>query len=316
LLKGWLVAAVAALGIVATAQVDPSRIVAKVNGEEIKGSEYYHRMEYLPGVGRFIGSRYAEMPPGFMTLDTLITERLVMQLAKQKGVVPTQPEIEAELQSRTTENPNYLKDLIDGGLTREDVLNQIKLDLCQFKIVTYGITITDQELEDHYKQNPAKYSIPKRLKLRVIAVSTDALKTQAEAALKAGKSFAEVAKTYSQDASKTIGGDLGLVPSYVLPDDTKKLFEGVKIGQSTPWGKQGEAFVKYLYEDVKPEEKIPLDVNLRRSIRRELMLVKGGIKNNLKDEMKALRRNAKIDITEKDFADAYKKFMDQYLGGS
>jgi hypothetical protein len=45
------------------------------------------------------------------------------------------------------------------------------------------------------------------------------------------------------------------------------------------------------------------------------MLVKGGVKNNLREEMKALRKAAKIEITEKDFADAYKKFVDQYLGG-
>ncbi len=296
------------------AQVDPNRVIASVNGEAIKGSEYYHRMEYLSGVGRFVGNRFAEMPPGFMTLDTLITEKLVLQLAKQKGVFPTEPEVEAELRSRTETNPRYLQDMLEGGISKDDVNGQIRLDLAQFKIVTYGITITDQEVEDNYKQSQARFTIPKRLKLRVIAVAKEEEKAPIDAALAAGKPFPDVAKQYSQDATKAIGGDLGLLPVYMFPDDTKKVLDATKIGQMTPWIKQGVAFVRYLYEDAKPEEKMPLTPALRRSIRRELMLVKGGVKNNLMNEMKTLRRAAKIDITEKDFADAYKKFVDQYLG--
>ena len=74
-------------------QVDPARVVAVINGEEIKGAEYYRRMEYLPGAGKMLGDRFAEFPPGFMAIEQIITERLVYQLAKQKHCLPTDAEI-------------------------------------------------------------------------------------------------------------------------------------------------------------------------------------------------------------------------------
>jgi parvulin-like peptidyl-prolyl isomerase len=299
---------------VAPAQVDPNRVIATINGEPIKGSEYYHRMEFLPGVGRFLGNRFAQLPPGFMTLDALITEKLVLQLAKSKGVYPSDPEVTAELMHRIEENPRYEQDAIEGGLSKEDLLGQIRVELAQFKIVSFGINITDQEVEDFFKKNPSRYTIPKRMKLRVIAVMADG-KPKVDAALTAGRSFPETAKLYSLDLSKNSGGDLGLLPLYTFPDETKTILSSLKIGHYTDWIKQGDtAWLRYFYEDAKPEEKLPLTPALRRSIRQELMVVKGGIKNNLKDEMKTLRRAAKIEITEKDFADAYKKFVDQYIG--
>lgn len=313
MLKAWLGLALTGLVAFAIGQ-DPNGVVATVNGEAIKRADYYHRMEYLPGVGRFVGNRFAEMPPGFMTLDTLITERLVLQLAKSKGIYPTDPEVDAEYKHRLEDNPRYETDAKDAGLTREDLLLQVRLDLAQFKIVTFGINVTDQDVEDYYAKNPTKYTIPKRLRLRLIAVAADDDKAKVDAQLSAGKPFGDVAKALSQDTSKSIGGDLGFLPDYAFPDDVRAKILAAKIGKSTEWIKQGQAWVKYFYEDAKPEEKMPLSPALRRSIRRELMLVKGGIKNNLRDEMRDLRKAAKIEISQKDFADAYKKFIDQYLG--
>ena len=68
----------------------------------------------------------------------------------------------------------------------EDLLNQIKLQQAQFKLVTFGITITDQEVDNHYRTNPVMYTEPKRVKLRVIVVDTDAQKDVVDKALAAG----------------------------------------------------------------------------------------------------------------------------------
>src|SRR5471030_1100048 len=73
----------------AVKMVDPGRVVAVVNGDEIKGAEYYRRMEYLEGVGIRLGNQFAEFPPGFLAIQKIIDERLTFQLAKSKGVYPT-----------------------------------------------------------------------------------------------------------------------------------------------------------------------------------------------------------------------------------
>ena len=70
--KIYSLLALALTACAAYAQVDANRTVAVVNGEEIKGGEYYHRMEYLSGVGRIGNNGVNEFPPGFMTIEQLI----------------------------------------------------------------------------------------------------------------------------------------------------------------------------------------------------------------------------------------------------
>src|SRR5437868_7442517 len=92
------IAALAGLAAGAFAQVDPNRSVVSVNGDVVLGNEYYRRMETLPDVGRVLdGGQVAVYPPGFLTIVQLIDERLVLQMAAQKGLSPTDAEIEKEM---------------------------------------------------------------------------------------------------------------------------------------------------------------------------------------------------------------------------
>jgi parvulin-like peptidyl-prolyl isomerase len=317
LTKFFAAALAASLAAFSFAQVDPARIVVTVNGDEIKGGEYYRRMEFLPGVAKPMGRSYAEFPPGFLTIEQLITERLVFQLAKQKGVTPTEIEVDAELKSRTDDNPNYLKDWAATGRSQEELKYQIRYELAQFKIQTFGVTITNQEVDNHYKSAIAQYTLPKRAKLRVVVVQTEADRDAVDTALKGGKSFAEVAKQYSKDVSRGAGGEYGTVPYGFLNTPVRTAVEATTIGKNTAWittetdGKP--TYLKFHLEDVVKEEKIPLDDKLRRNIRRRLMIDKGTNKNNIQTEMMAIRQKAKIDIKQPEFADAYRKFIDAYL---
>jgi hypothetical protein len=300
------------------AQVDPARTIATINGEELKGGEYYRRMEFLGGVGKRDGDNFFEAPPGFLTLEQLITERLVLQLAKQKGAAPTDIEVAAELKARTEENPKLLTEWVAMGRTAEELNAQIRYELAQFKISSFGITVTDQEVEKHYKENPTMYTLPKQVKLRVIVVEKEADKTAVDRDLAAGKPFNDVAKQLSVDISRATGGEYGTVPLAIMSTNAKAAVEAAKIGQSTAWVSSqtadgGNRFVKFQVLDIMPEKKLELDARLRRNIRRQMMLDRGRVKNNIRDEMNAMRAKAKIDIKEPQFAEIYKKFIEQYL---
>ncbi|MBN9503936.1 MAG: hypothetical protein J0H02_19320, partial [Armatimonadetes bacterium] len=130
----------------AHAQVDTNKTVAIINGEEIKGGEYYHRMEYLSGVGKVSSSGVMEFPPGFLTIEQIITERLILQLAKNKGVYPSDLEVDKELQTRQEENPKMMENWINSGRSEADLKYMTRLELAQFKISTAGVTVTDQEV--------------------------------------------------------------------------------------------------------------------------------------------------------------------------
>ncbi|MBI1755772.1 MAG: peptidyl-prolyl cis-trans isomerase [Fimbriimonas ginsengisoli] len=315
----------------ALAQVDPTRIVAVVNGDEINGAEYYRKMEYLPGVGRRIANGFAEFPPGFMTLEQLITEHLLFGLAREKGVYPTDPEVQAELRARSEESPRLLDDWLASGQTRGELELLIRYELAQFKLLTFGITITDQEVETHYKEHPAEFTIPKRLTLRSIVVTTEEGKQAVDAALAAGKDFASVARERSEDISRAVGGEFGTLPIGVLPEAVRNALADVKIGKTTGWIAAeslkpqpvggaptvpvGGPWVRFLLEAVLPEELQPLTPQLKRNTRKRLMLDRGKGKNDLNKDMAEMRAKAKVDIKQKEFAEAYARYMDAYLKG-
>lgn len=297
----------------ALAQIDPNATVVTINGEAVKGGEYFRRMEMLPNVSRRVGANTLNFPPGFLTIELLITEKLVFQLAKQKGVLPSDAEVTAELNSILTENKTFLNDALLAGQTKEDVEHQIRYQLAQFKIATFGINLTDQEIDTFYRENPQIFTIPKRAKLSIIAVTDEATKSKVDGELQSGKKFADVAGKYSEDVSKASGGDFGTVPIAGLPENARNAINATKIGQVTPWivTPASTTQVKFMLHDVMPEEKTPLDAKARKQIRRQLMLQKGQQKNDVAKEMADMRAKASIDIANKAYADMYKKFIEE-----
>lgn len=301
----------------AFAQVDPARTVAVINGEEIKGSEFYRRMEYLPGVGRMVDGTFAQFSPGFLTLEQLITERLVLQLAKDKGVFPSEQEIKDELAYIQATDPNTIKGWRDSGQTDEEFYSYLRYNLSQFKLLTRGITITDQEIDQFYKTNEILFTTPKIVTLKVIAVQTAEQAAAVDLDIEAGKKFEDVAKERSLDLSGKSGGDFGDRSWADLSEQARTALSGVKVGGMTAWIIGPTTRVRFKLDAVKPEVKQPLDANLRKRIRRELMLTKGKVKNEttLQNEMLAKRKASQVDIKDKVYADAYKQFIDLFLKG-
>lgn len=289
------------------AQVDPSRVVATVNGEQIKGGEYYHRMEFLPGVTKRYGDQSIESPPGFLTMVELIGEKLVLQLAKEKGVMPNQQEVDDELKLRLGDNPKYVENWAATGQTREDLDNRIRFELAKFKLQTLGITVTDQEVQKYYKENPSVFTSEKAVKVRIIAVDDDTSAVDAD--LKAGKDFAAVARDKSMDVTRGVGGDLGTVPISFLPENARNALNSIKIGGTTPWMDVNKKKVKYQLVDVLPAKLQPLDSKMMISTRRILMLDRGRDKNHVDEMINAMRAKSKIVISQKEFADLYQQLV-------
>lgn len=311
-----MIAVAIAAAAFATAQVDVNRTVVVINGEEIKGAEYYHRMEFLTGVGKPMSRGVAEFPPGFLTIEQLITERLILQLAKNKNVYPTDPEVKSELAYRLEDNPKLLEEWLNSGQTQQELNYMIRLELAQFKISSAGVNVTDQEIDDHFRSNPNMYSTPKKVKISIIAVGDPATAQKVDADLAAKKPFAEVAKLHSEDVTAKLGGEMGEITTFALGENVMKAFEKVKIGGTTEWVTLGNKQVKFLLQNVTPAKRVEMTPKLRRNIRKRLMLNKGQVKNiNITKEMNDLRAKSNIDIKDKAFADAYTKFMDAYMKG-
>lgn len=314
--KGFVALLVGAMVMAgAHAQIDSSRVMVKVNGEEINAGEYYSRMEFLPGVGRFIGQdNFEESPPGILTLQLLIEERVIMQCARENNVYPSKEQIDEMHQNRVGKNPEYLKKWLAMGLTEAGLRYQSVIEACQFNLITKGILVTDQEVDKYYNGNKREFTTPRMMKLSVLVVSEEN-KTKAEGELSAGKAFADVVKQYSEDVTKTKGGALGEVEVEQFTDAIQKALDSVKIGQSTEWIRGETKWVRFLKEGVTPSALKPLDTDLRKFVRRKLMLDKGQVKNDLASMLRETRKKVRIEVVGAPFKNELQRLINSYKIG-
>lgn len=301
----------ALLMLAAPAAFAQDAVVATVNGESIKASEYYHRLEWFRPDPK---SAFAGLPVGFQVLRQMISERIILQMAKTKSVAPTAPEIDARVAEMSVENPNLKTDLVESGTTMADLRNQVLNQEAQFKLVTAGVTITDQEVESFYRQNPVDFEVPRQYKLRVIAVNDDATQKAVEDALKGGKAFEAVARDLSMDlGTKEQGGEYGTVSEANLADATRIAIAGTAAGKTTDWVRSpnSQTRVKFFVESVIPTHTLPLDAGMRIRIRRRLMLQRGQNKNRVSDDLEAATQAAKVTIVEPKFQETYATILAQ-----
>jgi hypothetical protein len=105
-LRNALILTALAATSTAYAQVDPDRVIVKVNGVPIVGRDYYRRMETQGGLGTpTTDMKFVQIYPGYLSLRFLIEEELIVQLAKSQGVAPTDAQVTAELAARKLRNP-------------------------------------------------------------------------------------------------------------------------------------------------------------------------------------------------------------------
>lgn len=302
----------------ALAQVDPNRLVAVVDGVEIRGAEYYRRMEFLPGVGKLVGNTLQQFYPGFMTLEQLINEKLIFELAKNKGVLPSDAQVNDELASRLKIQPTYQEQYVASGRTAQDLKYDIKFELAQLNLLTAGITVTDQEVEKFYAENHPMFSVPRTFHLRLIAVNSQSELDMVDKELLAGKSFAEVAKAHSVDPSAAAGGDIGARTEDEFSKEAQAEIAATPVGKSTKWFRpnDGTGGFRFQVVEVMPEKLRPLDDEVRREARLRMRMDRGRIRNDIKKDLDELRKKAVIDIKDKNLADAYKKWVDAYFKAS
>lgn len=303
--------ATALIATVAQAQIDPGRVIATVNGTPIHGREYYSRMEIQPGLGTPTNTgKFLQIYPGYLTLRLLIEEHLIVQLAESLAVKPSQAAFDKEFKERMDTRPEQFKTWLDMGFTEEDMKHEVLVDMCQFAIQTKGITITDFEVEKFYKENTTKFTLPKRYQLRMIRVGAEADKKAVDDALAAGTKFAEVAASLSTDVTKLSGGQMGLVADGEVTPAVRTALGATKKGMVTGWVATGKEFAKFLVEDIKGIEVLPLNDKLKRDIRESLMRERGQAKNNVPLMMQEFRRKAKIEFGNYPFAEDLKRYFE------
>lgn len=137
LLVGLLGIALLAFGLYRKGYI----VAATVNGQPITRSQLNQML-----LNRF----------GDQTLELLITEKLIENEAKEKGVIVTQADIDKRI-DETLKNIGQqvtLDDLLKfQGLTKDELMKQIRLQIAVERILEKGINITDAQIEKYIATN-------------------------------------------------------------------------------------------------------------------------------------------------------------------
>lgn len=305
-MKSILLAAFALAAAFVQAQGDT---MIEINGEKVSRNDYVRRMEYLPGIGKATrDGNFVEVFPGLATIDYLINERLTLQVAKERGVEPSNAEIDTELAMIQRREPGLLDRYLATGRTKEEYRAVIRYNLAQFKLQTEGILVTDTEIKNLYDlAKDVRFTRPPMVRLRVIAVNSETETKEVDAELKAGKTFAATAALLSKDVTSRSGGMYGDIPLDQLSANVKDAVSKLKKGDTTAWLKSSDTLlVKFFVEEVIPRTTRPLDADLKEDLRRELMVRKGASKNDVTKLVREARSKANIKIASPEFEKAYK----------
>ena len=308
-----MILAVAGTAMAAGQGIDLNKSVIEVNGTAIPYGTYYKRMEGLSGFGRRVGDNFVPASPGFLTLQQMINEILMVQLAADKGATPTQKEVDDEYAALLATSPEQVTAMLKYGTTEADIRQQIIVQLSEYKLQTMGINIGDQQVESFYKEHPSMYTTPRALDLYAIAVETPEQQDAVDKKLNANAPFADVAKELSLDLTAAISGYLGRRIEANLDERLLKQVQGLKEGETSAWIDADARKYKYYVAKVYPEKLAPLTPELRKAVRQRLMIDRGRIKNDLNAWMKEKRKNLKLNFKGTPFDDDIKQ---AFLSGS
>jgi len=266
----------------------PTDAVAVVDGQEIAKTDYD---ALISQAKKSYKNQKRDFPKAgsqeFQTLKNQAVQFLVQreqfeQEADSLDVNITDKQVDARLaqiqkQYFGGDKKKYEKQLKAQGLSDKQVRNDIRAQIVSEKIfakVTTDVKVTDQQIEDYYNKNKAQYSQPESRDVRHILVKTKAKADQLEKQLKAGASFAALAKKFSEDTgSKANGGKLTISKGQTVAPFDKVAFELKKNAISQPVKTEFGYHIIQPLSDTKTAKVTPLK-DVKESIRQQLAQTK------------------------------------------
>lgn len=294
------VIALAILGLtgVVHAQGFHPGVAVVINGVEISNQRFNALYsEYRRSKGVAVGARGDQLhlmkQLRIEAMDQLIEKQLLIQAAAKKGIEVTDEEVDAELAKikEPFNSDDEFRMRLETESYTEESFRQHLHDMIAAKRYLDGIRlqakdVSDEELEQYYRDNERRLILPEEVRVRHVLLSwkpmgqpddRKALYDQMQGILdkaRGGEDFVQLAQTYSEDSTRVDGGDVGffrrgqMVPAFeqaafsLQPGDISNIVE-------TPFGLH---IIKL--EERKESRLLPLDEIrdvLRDHIREENM---------------------------------------------
>ncbi|HEK85241.1 MAG: peptidylprolyl isomerase [Candidatus Saccharicenans sp.] len=229
-------------------------IVAIVNGDVITLSDYKEQFNSTVQMLRsqLSGEEYFKEYDRLKNnlLDMMITDLLLLQQAKEKGInVKEQMKATIE-QIKKQNNLETDEDLIRAmksqGLDYNQWMKQLEENMMRQAViyteVDRTIVIDDAEIVKYYKEKPQEFVVPAEYRIKAIYLSTSSnagplleqKKKEISDKLKSGATFENLVAEYSE-GPKDNGGDLGFFKKGELEKTIEQAVEKLKVGEISSW---------------------------------------------------------------------------------
>ncbi|MCX7992624.1 MAG: peptidyl-prolyl cis-trans isomerase [Fimbriimonadales bacterium] len=315
---GFAVLAVVALSACGGKQ---DNTVAKVGETPIDKDMYLRRLELMPTPISVAGQQETTAPAGYTTLVQMIREQVMLDMAKEEGVLPTDQQVEERVQREMKNNPQIKQTITEGRLTLDDYRERVKVALAEFNLRTKGVTVTEQEVKKIYDENKQAFYRPATARVRTILVQNPEVRKQIDDDLKRGFNFQSIVNKYSQNpvagvqSGETEFALEGQVPN--TPDGqvllrVRNILKNAKPMQVTDWIPVGSGVVARFEVLAKSEgRQLPFE-EVKDGIREQLMLQKGMQTNrDLNLEMMKRMANTPVEIKSEIWKKQYEKDMEE-----
>lgn len=290
--------------------------VAVVNGAQINKDDFHSYLERKRTVQVIsqdgqIGALQVAGLLGLQALQDMVNRELLVQVAKDQNVMPTEADIKKELDYQTKRDPQFVKRLNTAGLSLEQIKRDVSLDLARFNVITKGITVKPADVDAFIKENPRAFETPASVDLYWIVLSDPKNKALVDADLKSGQQFPTVAARYSVDPSaKSLSGQYPRRQESQLPPKLRDLIKDLKPGASTAWVQDGSNSLKFYLQSRTAAGKIKIDDTIREAVRRQLAEQRGNQGNDLNKTLRDRLKTAKVDIKIPYMKDGWKTLME------
>ncbi|MCC6808953.1 MAG: peptidylprolyl isomerase [Deltaproteobacteria bacterium] len=224
-------------------------------------------------------------------LQQLIEEQLIRAQAAKLGLKADGARVAQRIKQMKANFPTeqgFLDSLKQQGRTEDTlrdaiVLNELREAVLD-QLAEKPATVSQEMVDEAYERTRARYRYPARVHARVIFVRISDLQgttdeawalgrkkiQEAQARLKAGASFAAVARQYSDHESKFGGGDLGFIELGRWPGDIEKTAFAQAAGRVSDIVDSGDGFAIVKTEAHEPARDLPVD-DVKEQIRSDLL---------------------------------------------
>lgn len=290
-------------------QLPGDQVVARVNGVELRGRALNDYVDVLVPNLTVHGKVEADKIKMYrrQALDRMVLHELIYQDAVRRGFHVRDADVDAEIttiRNRFRSQQAFERSLAAQGLTLEGLRTQLKHNWMIAAVVRQDITerakVGDQEARLYYDRNRARFRQPESVQVRHIFLPLNAEgERQANevrrmaTAKNTSEEFDSLARRYSKDDYRVMGGMLGSVHRGRLEPELEKSAFSLNPGEISPVIRTSTGFHLLRVEAKQPERMVPFS-EAKDKLRGELASSKT---KRLRDELRTrVYKHANIEL--------------------